>query len=237
MAKTIALKASVRPQLGRNAIKSLRKSGIIPGVIYGKKGTHAVSINKKELKEALHGVSSENVLVDLQFASEGGATEAKFVFLQDVQHDPLADTITHVDLHEIAADEELHVDVPVVEVGEPVGVANGGLLDTVLRRLHVAALPKNLPESITVDVSKLEIGQAVHVGDIAPVEGYRILNTKDQIIAVVHAPKAEEEVKPADATAITEPEVIKEKKPAEGEAAADAKGGKAEGKDKDAKKK
>ncbi|HEY8965304.1 MAG TPA: 50S ribosomal protein L25 [Candidatus Methylacidiphilales bacterium] len=221
MAKTISLKASVRAQVGRNAIKSLRNAGRIPGVIYGKKGTHPVSIDKKELKDALLGVSSENVLVDLQFSAAEGKSEAKFVFLQEVQHDPLANTITHVDLHEIAADEELHVDVPVLEIGEPVGVAvNGGLLDTVLRRLHVACLPKNLPEAITVDVSKLEIGQAVHVGDITLPEGVRVLNPKDQIIAVVHAPKTEEEEKAATTTeAAKEPEVIKEKKPAEGEAA------------------
>ena len=227
MAKTISLKASVRTQLGRNAIKSLRKSGVIPGVIYGKKGTHPVSIDKKELKSALGGVASENVLVDLQFSSEG-KTEAKFVFLQDVQHDFLADTITHVDLHEIAADEDLHVDVPVLEVGEPVGVTvAGGLLDTVLRRIHVACLPKNLPENIVVDVSNLEVGQAIHVGDITAPAGVRFLNPKDQIIAVVHAPKTEEEEKKAEgAEAAKEPEVIKEKKVDPAAAAPDAKGGK-----------
>ncbi|SDU10102.1 large subunit ribosomal protein L25 [Verrucomicrobium sp. GAS474] len=232
MAKTISLKASTRTQLGRNAIKSLRKSGVIPGVIYGKKGTHPVSIDKKELKEALHGVSSENVLVDLQFASEG-KTEAKFVFLQEVQHDFLLNVITHVDLHEIAADEELHVDVPVLEVGEAPGVTvAGGLLDTVLRRLHVACLPKNLPENIVVDVSKLEVGQAIHVGDIELPAGVRVLNPKDQIIVVVHAPKTEEEAKAAEGTAdaAKEPEVIKEKKVDPAAAAADPKA-------KDAKKK
>lgn len=226
MAKTIALKASVRTATGRTVAKKLRASGEIPAVIYGKKGTQPIQIHSQELHDALHQVSSENVLFDLQLAN-GDKTDAKFVFLQDVVHDPLKDTIVHVDLHEIAADEEIHVEVNVVEQGEPIGVrVAGGLLEAPLRRLRVACLPKDLPEQIVVDVSNLEIGQAIHVRDIALPAGVTVLNPKDQSVFAVHAPTVEEEPKPGEAAAATEPEVIKEKKPAEGDAkAADAKAG------------
>ena len=226
MAKTIALKASVRTATGRTAAKKLRASGEIPAVIYGKKGTQPVQINTQELHDALHHVSSENVLVDLQL-SNAGKTDTKFVFLQDVVHDPLKDTIVHVDLHEIAADEELHVEINIVETGEPIGVrVGGGLLESPLRRLRVACLPKDLPESIVVEVGHLEIGQSIHVKDIVLPAGVTALNPKDQSVFAVHAPTVEEEVKPDAAAAATEPEVIKEKKPAEGDAkAADAKAG------------
>jgi len=226
MAKTISLKASVRSSLGRNAVKSLRAKGVIPGVIYGKLGTQAISIDNKELKEALHHVSSENVLVDLLLANEGNESK-KFVFLQDVQHDFLKDVITHVDLHEIAHDEPIHVEVNIVEEGEPVGVRVGGcLLESPLRRLRIACLPKDLPEHIVVDVSHLEIGQAIHVGELKLPAGVTVLNAKDQSVAAVHAPKAEEEAKPADAaSAAGQPEVLKEKKVEGGDAkAAPAKG-------------
>ena len=227
MAKTISLKASVRSGVGRNAVKSLRSQGVIPGVIYGKLGTQPISIDNKELKEALHQVSSENVLVDLVLAGEGNESK-KFVFLQDVQHDFLKDVITHVDLHEIAHDELIHVEVNILEQGEPIGVrVGGGLLESPLRRLRIACLPKDLPEHIVVDVSHLEIGQAIHVGELTLPAGVTVLNAKDQSVAAVHAPKAEEEVKPAEAgSAAGQPEVLKEKKVegADAKAAAPAKG-------------
>ncbi len=226
MAKTISLKASVRSSIGRNAVKSLRSKGVIPGVIYGKLGTQAISIDNKELKDALHQVSSENVLVDLLLAGEGKESK-KFVFLQDVQHDFLKDVITHVDLHEIAHDEPIHVEVNILEEGEPIGVrVGGGLLESPLRRLRIACLPKDLPEHIVVDVSHLEIGQAIHVGDLKLPAGITVLNAKDQSVAAVHAPKAEEEVKVAESAA-GQPEVLKEKKAegADAKAAAPAKGG------------
>jgi len=230
MANTIALKASVRSGIGRYSVKALRSKGEIPGVIYGKQGTQPIRLNTKELTRALHSASSENVLVDLQLSDVNDAKpQAKFVFLQDVQHDFLKDTIVHVDLHEIAPDEEIHVEVNILEQGEPLGVrVGGGLLETPLRRLRVACLPKDLPESIIVDVTHLEIGQAIHVGELTLPAGVTALNPHDQPVAAVHAPKVEEE--PVKAAAATEPEVLKEKKtdaaaPAKGAApAADKKG-------------
>jgi large subunit ribosomal protein L25 len=232
MANTIALKASVRSGIGRYSVKALRSKGEIPGVIYGKQGTQPIRLNTKELTRALHSASSENVLVDLQLSDVNDAKpQAKFVFLQDVQHDFLKDTIVHVDLHEIAPDEEIHVEVNILEQGEPLGVrVGGGLLETPLRRLRVACLPKDLPESIIVDVTHLEIGQAIHVGELTLPAGVTALNPKDQPVAAVHAPKVEEE--PTKAAAATEPEVLKEKKtdaaaaPAKGAAPAGDKKGK-----------
>ena len=223
MAKTIALKASARIGVGRTAVKKLRSSGQTPGVIYGKRGTQPVSINSKELTAALHKVSSENVLVDLQLDA-GGKNESKFVFLQDIQHDFLADTIIHFDLHEIAADEPIHVEVNLIEQGEPIGVrTGGGNLEAPLRRLHISCLPKDLPEHIIVDVSNLEIGQAIHVGELTLPAGVTVLNDPDQAVFAVHAPKAEEAAKAVEPGAV-EPEVIKEKKAAEGKGDAKADG-------------
>jgi large subunit ribosomal protein L25 len=222
MAKTVSLKASARSGVGRAAVKKLRQSGEVPAVLYGKAGgpkAQSLSINARELDGLLHHATSQNLLVDLELA---GAK--RLALLQDVQFHPLKDYIIHVDLHEIAQNEKLHAEVPVLSTGEPLGVKNsGGIFETIMRNLRVECLPKDLPEKIVVDVSHLEVGKAVHVGDIAAPEGVVFMNAKDLAVFMVVEPKVEEA--PVAVTEIQQPEVIKEKK-AEGEegaAPADAK--------------
>ncbi len=125
--------------------------------------------------------------------------------------------------------------MPVTSVGEPVGVkTGGGLLETMLRTIRVACLPRDLPDSITVDVSELTIGHSVHVSELKLPNGVTAMNPPELPVFSVFAPK-EEVVATPGAAEVTQPEVIKEKK-VEGEAAAaGAKGGakapaKAEGK-------
>jgi large subunit ribosomal protein L25 len=132
----------------------------------------------------------------------------------------LRDTIEHVDFHQIEENKKLRVEVPVHEVGEPVGVrTGGGILDHNLRTLRVECLPKDLPERIDVDVSALEVGQAVHVGEVKLPAGVTVLNTKELPVFMVLLPKVEEAPTPeAAAAAAAEPEVIRQKK--EGEEAA-----------------
>jgi large subunit ribosomal protein L25 len=218
MAKTISLQAQTRKNIGRNAVKSMRRNGIIPGVVYGKRGTLPIELSLKELNEALHLAHSENVLVDLKLTGENGE-QSKLAFLQDMQHHPLKDVILHIDLHEIAPDEKLHVEIPVRETGESEGVkSGGGLLETPLRRLKVECLPKDLPEEILIDVTALKIGDSIHVRDVPLPPGVVILNPKDQTVITVAAPVVEEAkvAAPGDAK---QPEVLKEKKPAAGAAA------------------
>ncbi|MCX8126786.1 MAG: 50S ribosomal protein L25, partial [Dehalococcoidia bacterium] len=136
--------------------------------------------------------------------------------------------ILHVDFHEVGADERVTLTVPVETVGEAIGVkTGGGVLEHVLFKLKVRALPKDIPEVITVDVSHLNVGQAIHIGDIQPPPGVEILGDKQITVIAVSAPVSEAEETAAQAAAeaeLAEPEVIREKKeaaPAEGETAAD----------------
>jgi large subunit ribosomal protein L25 len=205
-------------------------------VLYGKdkgKAVHSrpIEIDAKKLVSILQSSSSENVLVDVELQDAGGKkVDQHLALLLDVQHHPIKDYIIHIDLHEIAQDEILHAEVPVFSTGEPAGVKNGGgLLETMLRTIRVACLPRNLPDSITVDVSHLEIGKSVHVSELKLPEGVTVTNPPELPVYSVFAPK--EEVVETPATEVVQPEVIKEKK-VEGEAAAapDAKGGKADAK-------
>ena len=233
MAKTVSLQVSQRSGIGRTALKAVRKAGRVPGVLYGKTKENPIrsrniEIDAKKLDVVLHSSTSENVLVDVEVTDPNGAKiDQHLALVLDVQHHPIEDYIIHIDLHEIAQDEILHAEVPVGSVGEPVGVkTGGGLLETMLRTIRVACLPRNLPELITVDVSNLAIGQSVHVRELVLPEGVTASNPPELPVFSVFAPK-EEVVEVAAATEITQPEVIKEKK-VEGDAAAapEAKGGK-----------
>lgn len=212
MAKSVLLKAQPRTQLGRNRVKALRAQGSIPAVLYGDKQLQSLEVKAVDLIKALSGSSSEHVLVDLEV--EGAKHLA---LIQDIQHDPLKDKLLHVDFHKINADEKLHSEVPLVEVGEPEGVrTGGGLLEHMLRMLKIECLPKDLPDSIQVDVSALKIGDSIHVGEIKLPEGVVALNPADVVAFAVHAPVVVEETPAAAATtAAAAPEVITAKKPEE----------------------
>jgi large subunit ribosomal protein L25 len=227
MAKTIPLQVSQRAGTGRAAVKALRRSGQVPGVLYGKtKDTpvrsRAIAIDAKKLGALLHSSTSENVLVDVELTDGAGAkVDSHLALLLDVQHHPLEDYIIHVDLHEIVQDEILHAEVPVTSEGEPVGVkTGGGLLETMLRSIRVACLPR--------DVSHLEIGHSVHVSELKLPAGVTVTNPAELPVFSVFAPK--EETAEVATTEITQPEVIKEKKVDEAAPAADAKGGKGDAK-------
>jgi large subunit ribosomal protein L25 len=235
MSKTLSLQVSQRAGIGRTALKAVRKAGRVPGVLYGKSKDKAVNsrpieIDAKKLASILSSSSSENVLVDVELQDAAGKkVDQHLALLQDVQHHPLKDYIIHIDLHEIAQDEILHAEVPVVSVGEPAGVkTGGGLLETMLRTIRVACLPRNLPDLITVDVSALTIGHSVHVRELVLPEGVTVTNPPELPVFSVFAPK--EEVVAVPATDVKQPEVIMEKKADEAAPAAAAKGGKADAK-------
>src|SRR5271170_6861661 len=235
MSKTVSLQVSQRAGVGRTALKAVRKSGRVPGVLYGKAKdktvrSRPIEIDSKKLGAILQKSTSENVLVDVELTDAAGAKiDQHLAILLDVQHHPLEDYIIHIDLHEIAQDEILHAEVPVASVGEPVGVkTGGGLLETMLRTIRVPCLPRNLPDLITVDVSHLEIGHSVHVRELKLPQGVTASNPPELPVFSVFAPK--EEVVETPSAEVVQPEVIMEKKVDEAAPAPGAKGGKPDAK-------
>ena len=185
-----------RAGIGRTALKAVRKAGHVPGILYGKTSESSVrsrpiAIDAKKLQSVLHSSTSENVLVDVEVTDPSGAkVDQHLALLQDVQHHPLEDYIIHIDLHEIAQDEILHAEVPVASVGEPDGVKNGGgLLETMLRTIRVACLPRDLPDLFTVDVSHLKIGESVHVSELTLPQGVTVSNPPELPVFSVFAPR------------------------------------------------
>lgn len=211
--KSVSLSAFPRTQARRKGARAVRNSGRVPAVIYGGQNKpENLEIGLKEIENLIHHSVSENVLVDL--AVDGGKN-TRLALVQDIQHHPLTQKVLHVDLHEVRPDEKVTIMAPVESTGEAVGVkTGGGTLEHVLFKVKVRALPKDLPEAITVDVSALEIGKSIHIGDIVPPSGVEILGDKKLTVLSVAAPVTEAQEAAAEATAgaAAQPEMIKEKK-------------------------
>jgi len=228
--KSVPLTAYPRTVVRRGGVKKLRASGRVPAVIYGRQvQPQNLELKRKEVEDLLHHAVSQNLLLDLSI--EGDARSKRLAMMREIQRHPLSGHVLHVDLHEISENEKVTVQVPIETVGEPVGVkTGGGILEHVLFQVKVRAFPKDLPEQIVIDVSHLDIGKAVHIGEIKAPPGVEILGDKNIPVVAVAAPMTEEQEAAAAAAAEVAPgevEMIKEKKE-EGEAAPEeAKGEKA----------
>ena len=221
--KSVALKAYPRSQVQRAEVTKLRAAGRVPATIYGRQAKpQNLEVGFDDISDLLHHSVSENLLVDLSV--ENDARAKRLALLQEIQHHPLTGKVIHVDLHEVAEDEKVTVSVPVETTGEAVGVkTGGGTLEHVLFKLKVRCLPKDLPEQILIDVTALEIGKSVHLGDIVPPAGVEILGEKTRTVVAVAAPRAEEEVAAtAAAPGAADVEMTKEKKEEGAEGAAPA---------------
>jgi large subunit ribosomal protein L25 len=224
--KSVPLKAYPRTQTRRGGVKKLRDTGRVPAVIYGRQAKpQNLEISAKEIGDLIHHSASENMLVDLSV--ENDARAKRLALVQEVQHHPLDGKVLHVDFHEVAENEKVIVQVPVETVGEAAGVkTGGGVLEHVLFKLKVRCLPKDLPEQIVIDVSHLELGKAVHLGEVKAPAGVEIIGDKHIPVVSVALPRAEEEVAPAEGAAASagDVEMIKEKKEEGEEGEAPAKG-------------
>jgi|SRR6185503_13579524 large subunit ribosomal protein L25 len=220
--KSVPLTAYPRKAAGRAAARTVRKGRRIPAVIYGRQAQpQNLEVDTKSLEDLLHASVSENLLVDLTVDQDARAR--RLALVQEIQHHPMSGKFLHIDFHEIQENEKVSIAVPVEATGEAVGVkTGGGVLEHVLHKIKVRCLPKDLPDFIAIDVTSLEIGRAIHIGEIPPIPNVEILGDKTAPVFAVAAPVTEAEeaaAAEAGATAPGEVEMIKEKKDEEGEGA------------------
>jgi len=213
------VKAKPREAGGTPAAKKVRSTGGIPGVVYGRAfgDPLAVVVDAKDLRAALvsHGGSA---VLNLEIEGRGSTP----AIVQDRQLDVITKRLIHVDLHAISLDEMVEAHVPIVLVGSSPGVKEGGILDFVVREVTVECLPTDIPDSIQVDISELNMFDNVHARDIKVAEGVKIVEDPDEIIVSILPPsKVEEPTAAAIAEVPLEPELIGEKKPAAEEAEAE----------------
>ena len=233
--KALKIAAEPREATGGGPVGRLRTKGLIPAVVYGDgKAGKMIQLNAHDFERSMHGHQGEHMLMDLEVAGD----KPLKVLLKEVQHHPVSHQITHVDFNIVSMTRKLRVELPIKLVGEPVGVSQqGGVLSHVMREVEVECLPADIIEQVEVDVTGLHIGESLTMGAIKldPAK-FTILSAKEQAIALVAAPKVEEEPVVAEAVAVEgaagEPEVITAKKleGEEGEEAAEEGKGKKEGK-------
>jgi large subunit ribosomal protein L25 len=224
--KSVPLNATARSLGRRNGARKLRASGRIPAIIYGGKSqAQNLEISAREIGDLISHSVSENLLIDLSVKDD--ARPKRLALVQEIQHHPLNGEVLHVDLHEVSETEKVTIMVPVETTGEAAGVKNsGGVLEHVLFKLKVRALPKDLPEQVVIDVSSLEMNKTIHIGEIQAPQGVEILGDKNIPVVSVAAPRTEaEEAAPVEGAAgAGDVEMIKEKKEGEEGAAPAAKG-------------
>jgi large subunit ribosomal protein L25 len=204
------IKAQRRTVSGSGAAGKLRRSGLVPAVIYGHSiQAESLQIDEKSLRTILaqHGVGSSFV-VDLDIeAGEGKKAEKRLAIVQARQSDPVSKKLLHVDFHGVSADEEIHATLNLDFVGTPAGAKSGGLLNAILHSIEVSAKPDALPEDIKVDVSVLNIGDAIHIGDLKLPAGVKALGEAVTTVVTLVEPRVSEASDEAK-----EPELVGAKK-------------------------
>jgi large subunit ribosomal protein L25 len=228
--KDITVTAEVRTSRGKNEARRTRRAGNIPAVVYGAfQEPVSVAVDPKELNKIIRSKTGFNTIFNLSIT--GGETTP--VMVVDQQVDPIKGHLLHADLKRIDLTKRIRVTVPVHTAGEPQGVkVQGGLLEIVTRSIEIECLPDEIPESYTVDVSGLMIGQSKRASDVALAGSMKLMSSPDTVIAHVVALRAEETAPAAEGAAApeaaagatpAEPEVIKKGKKEE-EAPAEEKG-------------
>jgi len=182
----VVFSAHDRANKGSGEARKLRRLGRIPAVIYGRKGSAiAIDLDARDFMNRIKGISESTIVkVDI-----GGQVHEAFV--KATQRNIMDGTILHVDFYEIEGNTLLRARVSLHIHGNPVGVREGGILETPLHDIEVECLPKDLPERLDVDIAPLKANQAIHVRDLVLGSGVKLISNPDQVVAVVKFAKAE----------------------------------------------
>jgi len=191
---TLKITAEARESTGKGVARKLRQAGKIPAVLYGKgQGGVSLSLDSYELNLLLSTAGARTSVLELE-VKDGGKDSKKNVLIKEVQKHPFKDLILHMDLLEIALDQEITVKVPIEIVGTAKGVKiDGGILEMKRRELEISCLPDIIPNSITVDVTELEIGDTIHVESVTVGEGITLIYDVNFTILTVIAATVEVE--------------------------------------------
>jgi large subunit ribosomal protein L25 len=185
--KTIAAVVAT-PRTGtfnKNHARRVRVSGLIPAVVYGAgQPSVAVTVDPKVITKILHSDAGHNTLFDLTIE---GAAPAKGMIV-DWQNEPIKGHLLHIDIKRIAMDKHMRVSVPVQLIGVPAGVKTGG---QVLHEVELDCLPNDIPSHIDIDVTGLEVGQAIHISELPHSASYKFIGDEHAMVAHVTVTKAE----------------------------------------------
>ena len=180
--KIVSMSGSLRENVGKKDAKKMRKAGLIPSVIYGGKEQHHIAIPAKDFKHLVFSPEIAFVNIDVD------GTEYKAI-LQDIQYHPVTDNIMHADFLELIEGKQIVMGVPVKTTGIAPGILAGGKLQTKLRKIKIKALPEDMPESVTLDISELNIGNGIKVKEIE-VPNATLLDAPNAVVVAVKVTRA-----------------------------------------------
>ena len=182
----VTLSAQNRRKAGSAESRRLRRGGRIPAVLYGRSGQSiAIDLDAQEFTRGVKNISESTIV---KVTVEGKPYDA---FVKDTQRNIIDGNILHVDFYEVESGIALRAKVSLHLHGNPVGVREGGMLESPLHEIEVECLPKDLPERIDVDISGLKVNQSLHVRDIPLGEGVKLVSGGDQVVALVKFAKSE----------------------------------------------
>ena len=195
--KSITINGSQRESVGKAATKALRNAGKVPCVLYGGENPIHFSADAMAFRNLVYTPNVYTATIEL----EGATYNA---ILQDIQFHPVTDEILHIDFYQLFDDKMVTMQIPVKLTGNSIGVMKGGSLRFPMRKLSVRALPADLPDFITADISKLNIGNKLYVTALAD-EKYSILHPENTVVAQVRTSRnvsasGEDEDEDEDAT-------------------------------------
>ena len=172
--------------------KNLVKKGYIPGIIYGAtKSPEPIKVLSHNFIHFLHEIGEEQVIFNLKFKNK---KKHQPTILKDIQYDPIKDTVIHLDFQRVSDKKPITVEVPLLLVGEPKGVKEGGVPEEVNRTVEIEALIQDIPEHIEIDISGLGIGDSIHVRDLKLSEKIKVLTHPEKTLFTVVPPRVQEEV-------------------------------------------
>jgi len=187
MAKKTTLKAAPRLRTGSGRLNQMRREGWLPSVIYGK-GTENINlkVDAKTFADVLAHSSSENIIVNLEIEGQG----TRLAFLQSIQHDPMSGKALHADFRSIDDNTAITAHIPTHLNGESAGVKAGGLIEQYVHAIEITCLPDDLPETLEVDISGLQVGDSLHIGDITYPSGVKPTHAADVVVAHIGKPSS-----------------------------------------------
>jgi len=214
----IALNVQTRDGQGKGPARRLRQKGLIPGVFYGPRSqATALAVDNKEFTSHVTNLEGSHLI---RFQSPSAALAQKVALVREVQVHPVSGSVLHVDFYEVDLTQRLQVTVPLHFVGKAAGIAEGGILQPIIREIEVECLPTDIPQFIEVDVSALNIHDAIHLVDVKlPPNVSPAFENNEAVVSVL--PPTVEEVKAAEPTEVAAEGAA----PAEGAEAKEKEGG------------
>jgi large subunit ribosomal protein L25 len=202
MSEKYVMQAWLREETGKNAMRRLRKKGLLPGIIFGRSGeTTPVNFNPKDLEKIIHSETGFNTIftMDVEGLTKDNLRQ---VLIKEYQVDPVTHNFIHVSFYRVRMDRKVEISVPIIADGIPIGVKDqGGTLDHTMREIEIRCLPGDIPDAIHINVGQMKIGDHVRVSELSIPGGVQVMEDPDNVVLHVVPPRKVVEAVPAEEVA------------------------------------